>query len=241
MKRVFHWGWSILEFFVIIYVILITSLILCQNKYGYTEIFGYTLKNISKTEESTIKDANPGDLLMIKNNKKIDVNDNIYYYGVNNESYTIYKDSVLNIEQKDKYYTISRDNKDVIIDKSRIIGKEVITCPYLGELLEAAESRTGFLFFVLLPIMIVFVYQVYEFLFTFRSHRRDLESTDISNSKSDNSSIDKDNSVSFDEDPQDASDIKNENKSSIIVEETIEEKKFKFVVEDESEDDIEIL
>ena len=34
----------------------------------------------------------------------------------------------------------------------------------MGKVLDVLESRFGFLFFVLLPIMIVFIYQVYQFI-----------------------------------------------------------------------------
>ena len=89
LKKLFQFMWDLVEVLIIIYVIFVTTCILSKNRYGYTNLFGYTLVSVHQEDEAYIKDS-----------------------GV----------------------------------------------------LEFLETRLGFLFCVLLPIMIVFVYQIYEFV-----------------------------------------------------------------------------
>ena len=47
LKKILKWVWEFLEIIIIAYVILITSCILCRNKYNYTEFFEkYTLVTV---------------------------------------------------------------------------------------------------------------------------------------------------------------------------------------------------
>ena len=50
------------------------------------------------------------------------------------------------------------------VASNRVLGKYTTTYSGLGRVLDVLESRLGFLFLVLLPIMLVFIYQVYQFI-----------------------------------------------------------------------------
>jgi len=170
MKKVLRFIWSIVELVIIAYVILITSFILCRNKYGYTQIGDYTFNNIALIDERNIEDTKKGDLLVVKNTNDIKKGDRIYYYAAYNEVFIDRSDYVVSIESDDysSLYTIERNGEKLTIANTRVLGKYSNTYSNLGAILDVLESRVGFLFLVLLPIMIVFIYQVYEFVMILR-------------------------------------------------------------------------
>ena len=169
MKKVLQFIWSVLEFIIIIYVILMTSILLSKNKYGFTQFGNLTLCTIDLKDERGIENVKNGDLLLVKNSNDIHVGDVIYYYVVYNESYVVQSAPVVNIES-DKYssvYTIEDEGK-LTIASNRVLGKHRAVYHHLGRILDVLESKIGFLFLVLLPILVIFIYQVYELIMIFR-------------------------------------------------------------------------
>lgn len=166
MKKVFRFLWSVVEVVIIAYVILITSFVLCKNKYGFTQFGDYTFDNISLIDERNIEDTKKGDLLVVQNSNNIQVGDRIYYYAAYNEMYIVRSDYVTKIDSDDysSLYTVHRNDDDLTIPSTRVLGKYANTYAKIGGILGILESKVGFLFLVLLPIMIVFIYQVYEFI-----------------------------------------------------------------------------
>lgn len=180
MKKFGRLVWSIFEVIIIVYVIAITAFILCRNKYGYTQFGDYTFDNVSLIDERNITAAKKGDLLVIKNSNDFKVGDVIYYYAAYNENYVVRSDVILKIDD-DGYtslFTIKRGDDEITVVDTRIIGKYTSTYKGLGAFLNVVESRVGFLFLVLLPIMIVFIYQVYEFVMIIRYERVDEDEND---------------------------------------------------------------
>ena len=180
MKKFGRLVWSIFEVIIIVYVIAITAFILCRNKYGYTQFGDYTFDNVSLIDERNITTAKKGDLLVIKNSNDFKVGDVIYYYAAYNENYVVRSDVILKIDD-DGYtslFTIKRGDDEITVVDTRIIGKYTSTYKGLGAFLDVVESRVGFLFLVLLPIMIVFIYQVYEFVMIIRYERVDEDEND---------------------------------------------------------------
>ncbi len=177
MKKVGRLVWSIIEVIIIIYVITITAFILCRNKYGYTQFGDYTLDSVSLMDERNISIAKKGDLLIIRNSNDFKVGDVIYYYAAYNESYVVRSDAILKVEDDGftSLYTVKRGEDEVTVADNKIIGKYATNYKGLGAILDVVESRVGFLFLVLLPIMIVFIYQVYEFVMIIRYERVDEE------------------------------------------------------------------
>ena len=185
MKKIFRWIWSLLEVIIIIYVILITAFILCKNKYGYTQFGDYTLSNVTLLDERNIQDTKKGDLLIVKNSNDIKVGDLMYYYAAYNDTYIIKSDVVRNVEEDDysALYTVGNEEDPDTIAGARVLGKYANTYHSIGDVISVVESRLGFLFLVLLPIMVVFIYQVYEFVIILRYEKTE-EIED--NSKEDN-------------------------------------------------------
>ena len=165
MKKALKIVWNVMQVLIIIYVILITSLLFFENKYGFSQFGDYVIYNVNKLDTKNMSTVKDGDLLIIKTKNKLKIGDTAYYYAVHNEKYVIVNDVITNIrDDKDNYlYTVGKDIP-IVISSTRVIGNEISTFPLIGKVLSVVESMYGFIFLVLLPIMIVFIYQVYQFL-----------------------------------------------------------------------------
>ena len=154
VKRV----WNILSIIIIIYVVIMTILFLGKNKYGFTEIGNLVLVNVDSEIAKNVNDVKKNDLIIIKEDNDIKVRDSVYYYNIIGEYYSIKKSSITS--NNDNLFTI--DN--TIIESDRIIGKNGFVIPLIGGFLNITESKIGFLIFVFLPIFVIFIRQVYEFI-----------------------------------------------------------------------------
>ena len=166
MRKVLNWVWSFVEVIIIIYVVLVTMFVLCKNKYGYPQFGDYSFANIDLIAEKNVKDTKKGDLLVVKNSNDIHKGDLIYYYAVLNDNYIVRSAVVADVKEDDysALYTVSLSNTTINVASSRVLGKYSTVYNNLGSILSVLESRVGFLLLVLLPIMVVFIYQVYEFI-----------------------------------------------------------------------------
>ncbi len=169
MKRFLSFVWGVLEVIIIVYVIFITSCILCRNKYGFTQFGNYTMISVDKVTAKHVEKLNIGDLFLVKNSDDIDKGDIIYYYVPANTEYYIRSAAVESKEDMEDviiYKTNSTEKPSVA--SSRVLGKYTTTYKGIGRVMDILESRFGFLFLVLLPIMVVFIYQVYQFIITLK-------------------------------------------------------------------------
>ena len=184
MRKVLHIGWCCLEVFIIIYVIILTSFILHRNLYGFTQFGNYTFVNVSIWDIRSILNVKKNDLLIIKNNNNnsIKENDLIYYYYVYNDRYVVRSNQVVNIVDgiETTSYQVN-DSVESYIPKNRVIGTSAFKIGLLGGILSVLESRYGFIFLVLIPIIFVFGYQLYDFIITIKFEREELSSKNIQN------------------------------------------------------------
>ena len=164
MKKVLHVIWNILEVLIIIYVIALTTVLLAKNKFGFTQLGDYVFTSIESNDVNNIIDTKQGDLLIVKNTSDINKGDVIYYYAVYEDKYIICSDVVKDLQEDDfsALYTID-DQYNTTVHSDKTIGKYVYKYHKLGKYFNFLQSRVGFLFFVLLPIMVVFIYQIYDF------------------------------------------------------------------------------
>ena len=156
--------------FIILYAILavtITFFLLSYNKYGNTEIGGYTFVIVDNNEWAP--EYNKGDLLLVEKNnvKNINQGDSIFLYKVISNQYQIQKTNVL---LKDD--TSGLDNEQFIVDGNYIVnGTDIIgknegvkVFHNLGTVLSILESRYGFLFLIVIVTLIAFLYELYELI-----------------------------------------------------------------------------
>ena len=162
MKKVLHVIWNILEVLIIIYVIALTTILLAKNKFGFTQLGDYVFTSIESNDVNNIIDTKQGDLLIVKNTSDINKGDVIYYYAVYQDNYIICSDVVKDM-QKDDYSALYTITDGTTVHSDKTIGKYTFKYHKLGNYFKFLQSRVGFLFFVLLPIMVVFIYQIYDF------------------------------------------------------------------------------
>ena len=162
MKKILS---SILFIIYVAIVITVTILLLSYNEYMCSEINGYTLYivNDDSLEPLYVK----GDLLIIKQasaRNNVEIGDNLYFYQnvTNNEFYVKYGE-LTNIEKYGTRTVYTIDEK-YQYDSSYLIGKEEGTLVYhnLGTILGILESRWGYLFFVVIITLLLFLEELYE-------------------------------------------------------------------------------
>lgn len=170
LKKIIKWVWEFVEILIIIYVIFITSCILCRNKFGYTQFGDMTFITVNDNNAKFIQNSESGDLLIVKSQQTgLDKGDLIYYYVTVDEKYVV-RTGVVESKTEDDYaalYVLNDDDKTSVAS-NRVIGKYVSFHKDKGKVLDVLESRIGFLFLVLLPILVVFIYQIYQLVIVAR-------------------------------------------------------------------------
>ncbi len=170
MKKKLSIIWSIIQVIIIIFVVLVTVFVLCKNKYGYTEIANYNFSYISNEDTKYLKNTKKSDLLLVKKDNSIKQGDNIYYYDIYKNKYTIRQANIIKIDETSYYISESSS-----IEKDKIIGKEYKTVPKLGGILSFLETKLGFILCIIFPLIIIFIYQIYKFISTIKEEKQQEE------------------------------------------------------------------
>lgn len=192
MKKFLKGLWGLVEVIIIIYVICMTAFLLCKNKYGFTQIGDMTYITINEHLQSYLPETKENDLLMVKqNNKDINVGDKIYYYAVENNEYVIKTAHVkeIVISEDDMALYQLDDEAKTTIATTRVIGKYSAIYHNIGGVLDVLQSKIGFLLLVILPILLIFMYQIYALIIVIKYGEEELEeksSSDKSQTKNNN-------------------------------------------------------
>lgn len=151
----------------VIIAIILTVFLMNYNKYGVTELGGKTY--IPVTDNELLPNYKKGDLLVVKNSSNSDINENdkIFFYEQNREKKTV----IINlarvvskrvISDTETTYTLEGD---VEYSSEYVIGTTKDTKVYsdLGSIVSILESRWVFLIFIILPILFIFLFELYSF------------------------------------------------------------------------------
>lgn len=163
---------------IVVYAILAIALTVCLlsfNDYRVSEIGGYALLIIDNGELSP--NFEKGDLVLVDEDKKIDLGDEVFFYNTYEKEISISKAKITNVEEitkTEKTYTLEGD-KD--ISSEYIIGnaKDVTKISKLGAILNVLESKWGFLFLIVLPALLAFLYELLEFIEEIKSVSKNKE------------------------------------------------------------------
>lgn len=168
--------WNLLQLFVIVYVLLVTGFILCKNSFGHTQVGKFVFLTINENSHKYIDDSELGELVVIREDKDVKKGDVIYYYSVVNGQYVIKSDFVKNIivDGKEDIFVLDND-LGVNVSSNKLIGTTMSSYASLGDVLDLLTSSVGFLIFVLLPIMLICVYKVYELVDVVSKGRKNLD------------------------------------------------------------------
>lgn len=163
MKKLFKFLRNLIVFVYLLIVISVIVSILSYNQYGVTQLGNFTL--ISVNDESLQSKFVSGDLLVVSKGEEPSAKkgDEILFYKVNSEKATIECSKVSNVDDitgNDYEYTVEGGNNFLSSD---LIGKtsEIVVVPKVGSLLDILQSKQGFFYLAVLPLMIAFVYTLY--------------------------------------------------------------------------------
>ena len=147
-------------------VVFLTVCLLNYNDYNITVLGKKTLLIIRD------KDLEPrykkGDLIIVNKNKFSDVKkgDNILFYDNYRKEVVVNVGKVIDVEKVNEDETAFTVEGDHTISSDYFIGKASTSkrIEYLGNVLNVLESRWGYLFIVVFPILLIFLYEIYRFI-----------------------------------------------------------------------------
>lgn len=149
-----------------IFALIMTILLLNFNDYGVTEFGDKSLIIIRKAITSEKYKA--GDLVIVEkvDYEHIEKGDEIFAYSVNSKGKANVELGVIG-DKYDKEKAVSYEN-GASFSEEYIIGKAVNTYSGIGKYLAIVESKWGFLFIVLVPGFIIFIYEIYALIVEIR-------------------------------------------------------------------------
>ena len=161
----------------IIIAITLTIFLLNYNDYGVTEIGGKTL--ITVDDDTLAPTYKKGDLLVVKNQNpdEINPNDYIFFYEQNREKKTVIINlaRVISKRKINDTETTFKLEGDVDYSSEYVIGtnKDVKVYDSLGSILSTLESRWVFLIFIIVPLLFIFLYEIYEFVIEVKKNMKE--------------------------------------------------------------------
>lgn len=168
VKKFLKGLWGFVELIIIIYVICMTAFLLCKNDYGFTQIGDMTFITINDHLQENLPDeTQKGDLLLVRAGiDDIKVGDKIYYYATENNEYVIRSAHVREEVTSDENMALYQldDEIGTTIATTRVLGKYSAIYHTIGGVLDVLQSRIGFLLLVILPILLIFMYQIYALI-----------------------------------------------------------------------------
>ena len=146
--------------------IVLTVLLLNYNDYGITE---FSDSSIILVQDDELKpNFNKDDLVVVNKDefKDIKIGDKIFFYDTYKDQITINLGNVIDKE------VINKDEVTFVIDGDHslsseyVIGKAENSKVYsgLGKIVSILESRYGFLFIIIFPILVLFIYEINMFI-----------------------------------------------------------------------------
>lgn len=147
----------------IIYVLLaifVTVCLLSYNEFKITEFGDYSLLIIR--EEGLEPDFNKGDLVIVNKKSKVLTGRKVFFYNTYDREIEIKLGEVEEIERvtdKESTYTLEGERK---LSSQYIIGpaESADVIPGVGSVLGILQSKWGFLFLIVLPSLLAFIYQI---------------------------------------------------------------------------------
>lgn len=162
--------------FIVIYLVIMvftTSFLLKKNEYGAAKFFNNFLVLVE--DKVTNSSYNKNDLLIIKETAKesIKVGEKIFYFDVMSTKKTIKINEVTKsnkIGENQITFTL-KDNS--VVGSDNVMGTENNTkiLSFFGAVLYVFQSRYGFLFLVIFPLSLLFIYEVYAIYKEFKEDK----------------------------------------------------------------------
>lgn len=144
------------------FALCMTILLLNYNKYGVTQFGEITL--VKLTEKVSFEGYKKGDLVIVEADEisEYKKGDTVFTYYVDKDRKPHIKIGVVGeVYPDDEAITFENGNS---YSREFIAGKPTKVYNDLGGYLSVVESRWGFLFIVLVPCFLIFIYEVYALI-----------------------------------------------------------------------------
>ncbi len=166
MKKIFKMLLYILMVPYLFIAVFLTVCLLNYNDYNVTEINGKSFIIIRDNKlEPTYK---KNDLVIVKKNdlNELKPNDEIFFYSKGKDQINVNIGKITEIKPiTDEEGTIIVEGDYPITGKFFIGAKETSKIySNLGGILSVLESRWGYLFIIVFPILLLFIYEIYAFI-----------------------------------------------------------------------------
>ena len=157
----------------LVIVVFLTACLLNYNDYNVTQFSRDTLIIIGK---DAIGDYQEGDLVVVYRNLNKDINagDYVFFYNTTSKENVISYAKVELAEQVTSTETTFTIEGGYKLSSEYIIGKDSTAKTYhkVGKVLSILESRWGFLMFVIFPVLLVFMYEIYAFIMELKESKK---------------------------------------------------------------------
>ena len=143
--------------------IFLTVCLLNYNDYNITELGRNSL--IIVEDNDLEPDYKKNDLVVVykNNNEDIHSGDKIFFYNAYQNKISVNLGKVVGVQKvNENEYTYKMEG-DLPISSQYVVGKAETSKTYsgVGQVLKTLESKWGFLFIIIFPILILFIYQIY--------------------------------------------------------------------------------
>lgn len=148
---------------VLIIVYLTIAIAITIHLFMFNRFNTSSIGNRIVFSSKNLKSFKDGSLVIIRKNiNNIDVGDYILFYNVYTTKEKIYNEKVISKEKtNEKEYTFEVENNR-FVSSSYVLGKntDAKIIPFIGKIVMFLSSTLGYLFFILLPILSLFVIQL---------------------------------------------------------------------------------
>lgn len=167
---------TILNIIFVIYVVIavfVTICLLSYNQFKVTEFGDYSL--VIVTDDEMAPDFNKGDLVIVDKSQQVLPGDKAFFYDTYNRQIEIRLGEVDDLErvtETESTYTFDGDHK---VSSEYVLGGEntASVIPVVGTVLSVLESKWGFLFLIVLPVLLMFFHQITVVISDIRNSKDD--------------------------------------------------------------------
>lgn len=172
MKRVI--GNIIFVIYAII-AVFVTVCLLSYNDYKVSEFGNNSLIIIDNN--SLEPDFSAGDLVIANKEDKIEVGDKVFFYNTYGRDMEITLGEVTEMEEVSAKETTYTMNDQLTLSSEYVIGsaKTATKIGVVGGILSVLESKWGFLFLIVFPSLIAFMYEIYIIVAEIRDSKKEKE------------------------------------------------------------------
>ncbi|MBQ2835266.1 MAG: hypothetical protein IJE68_00285 [Clostridia bacterium] len=140
--------------------LVVTLLLLGYNDFKITEIGKYSLLLI--TDDELAPEFNKGDLVILNKDSEVLTGQKAFFYNTYNQKIEVRLGEVVETEKVNDTETTYTFEGDRRLSSQYVLGPantaEII--PHLGSVLSVLESKWGFLFIIVFPILILSINQI---------------------------------------------------------------------------------